>query len=196
MLRLRLGILLAIGLLAVACGGGGGGGNGDPDVPITVTLRNDTYETGDPQAFVTTFGAGEAMGATLGPAPVVMTLDRIDFRWGPVGAIGNFTLRVHTDTGADDPGSTLITIGRQLTPTADGWQTFDVSTANILLGVGQSVRFVVEFQSTLVVGPARDGDGTNTVGKNWIFSGGTWDPSSDSLVSGDWIVRGIGTFTP
>jgi hypothetical protein len=195
MLHVRLGCLLVSGLLLAGCGGGGGGG-GDPGEPITVTLRNDTYETGDPQAFVTTFLSGDACGATLGPAPVVMTLDRIDFRWGPVGAAGNFNLRVHRDTGANDPGPVLVTIGRQLTPTADGWQTFDVSSASILLGVGQSVRFVVEYLGSVAAGPARDGDGTNTAGQNWIYSAGTWSPSSASAIPGDWIVRGIGTFNP
>ena len=190
----RLGLVLAVGVLFAGCGGGGGGSDPAND-PIVVTLRNDTYETGDPQAFVTSFGAGQAFGATLGPAPVDMTLDRIDYRWGPAGVTGNHTLKVYRDTGAAAPGAELVTIGRQLTSTADGWQTFDVTTANILLGVGQSVRFVVEFQASQVVGPARDGDGTNTAGRNWIYATGTWSPSSASAVTGDWIVRGVGVMT-
>lgn len=187
------GLLLALALLVAACGGGGGGSDPGED-PIVVTLRNDTYENGDPQTFVTNITTENGFGATLGPAPVVMTLDRIDFRWGPVGDSGFFDLFVYRDTGAADPGTQLLTVGRQLEPTADGWQTFDVSTANILLGVGQSVRFVIEYRAPPVAaGPAYDGDGTNTAGKNWMLTSDTWSPSSDSFISGDWIVRGIGT---
>ena len=68
MLHVRLGCLLVSGLLLAGCGGGGGGG-GDPGEPITVTLRNDTYETGDPQAFVTTFLSGKPAGRPWGRPP-------------------------------------------------------------------------------------------------------------------------------
>lgn len=178
------------------CGGGGGGGTATTPQQITVTLRNDTWEDGDQVVFLSSsFLSGEAIGATLGPAPDVMTLDRIRFRWGPPGEIGNFNLKVYPDTGAANPGTALVQVGRTLTPTADGWQEFDISTANILLGVGQSVRFVVEYLGNVAVGPARDIDGTNTSGHNWVYTGGNWIPSADLGITGDFIVRGIGVTT-
>lgn len=192
-MRTRLGFLLALGVLLAACGGGGGGGGTPPGGdPIPVVLQNDNYEPGFPEAFVTNFAAGTSFGATLGPAPVDMTLDRIDYRWGPAGVTGNFILSVYVDTGTPTPGPVRVTVGRQLTSAADVWQTFDITNANILLAAGESVRFVIEFQASQVVGPARDGDGNNTAGRNWVESGDVWTPSADSGIPGDWIVRGYG----
>ena len=154
-----------------------------------VLLQNDGFVDGASVGFQQGFAAGEQGAVTLGPVADSFQLNNVQLLFGPSGGAQTVTLRIFQDTGSPQPGPELFSGDFQLMPAPDSTQILDLSGEGLILGPGL-FRVSIEFQHTGLPSIARDDDGTNTSGRNWINAQGIgWIASGTLGVSGDWIIR-------
>jgi hypothetical protein len=179
-----LGVLLT--LAAAGCGGSsdtaGGGG-------VSLELKNDGFVGGAPVAFQAGFVAGEQAAVTLGPVDRSFQVRRVRLLYGGGTGAQFVTLHVAQENGMPAPGTEVYVGDFELTPSDTAVQELDISSANVRLPAG-SVRISIEFQADGLPSVARDGDGTITANRNWIYASGLgWTGSGSLGLTGDWVIR-------
>jgi hypothetical protein len=158
----------------------------------TIELKNDGLTDGGTVFFQQGFVADEMAGATLGPVTETFSVSKVRLLFGPTGGVETLTLNIYEDTGAADVGALLYTGDIPITPSVDAITEIDLTADNVLMAGGGSIRVAFQFSHTDLPSIARDDDGTNNVGRNWIYMGGFWADSSNlgpNSVPGDWIIR-------
>lgn len=175
---------LLAGLLHLA---GCGGGSSDPGGGVASTLLVDGFN-GSGASFQAGFVAGEEAAVTLGPVDRAFRVTSVQFLYGGAPGVRTVTVRVFADTGAAAPGTIVHSADYQVTASDDAFQEVDLTGASVTLPAGR-VRVAIRFQDAGLPAVARDGDGSITGGRNWIFTAGEWLDSASLGLTGDWIIR-------
>jgi hypothetical protein len=153
-------------------------------------LRNDGFETGDAVAFVNGFVAGEQGAVVLGPVESTYAVDSVTFLFGGIAtAWADVRLNIYRDEGTANPGSLLFTEDYEVAPSDTAFQQLDLTGEDVVVTGGGSIRISMEFLADAPPSIARDTDGTISASKNWVFTSGSWNQSSDYGITGDWIIR-------
>ena len=154
----------------------------------TVTLQNDSFVSGGSVGCQGGFANGEMSGVTLGPVTNGFRVQNIQFVFGGAQTLVTVTLHIYLDGGGTNPGTELYHGDYQITGADDSMQQIDVSSQNIVVPAGSSIRVALEVQHDGAPGICRDMDGIHA-GRNWIYSSPTWYDSQSLGVQGDWIMR-------
>jgi uncharacterized protein (TIGR03382 family) len=153
-----------------------------------VELRNDSFEDGDPVVFQGGFAIGD-IGASRFIAPEAdRMLLKVQLLFGAATTTKTMALKVFDDSAeTDQPSDSLLfNIDVSLVGSDTAMQEIPVPFLVVLPRV---FRVGLEFKHGGVPTIANDNDMTNTEGRNFIFSGGTWHKSNTLGVKGDWIIR-------
>ncbi|MCD6500363.1 MAG: hypothetical protein J7M25_18865 [Deltaproteobacteria bacterium] len=154
----------------------------------TVTLQNDSFVSGGSVGCQAGFASGEMSGVTLGPVTNGFRVQNIQFVFGGAQTQVTLTLHVYLDSGGTNPGTELYHGDYQVTGADDSMQQIDVSSQNIVVPAGSSIRVALEVQHNGAPGICRDMDGIHA-GRNWIYSSATWYDAQSLGVQGDWVMR-------
>ena len=159
--------------------------------PVAATeLINDGWSDGQPAGFQAGFAIGEIGASRFVPAgPCPCFLSQVTLLYG--GDSLTRTVRVHVwedGSGTADPGPEIYAGDFELIGADNALQLIDLSVSGIF--VSGPFRVGIEFFDEGLPSIARDDDGNNQPGTNFIWAGvlGWWD-SRDLLVPGDWIIR-------
>lgn len=152
-------------------------------------LRNDGWETGQPQTFLSGFVAGEIAAARLVPAiPGSHLLQSVRLMFGGSATATDVILHIWDDAaGTAAPGAELFSDTVNLLPSSVSLIQIDLTSA--ALSIDGPIRVGIEFTIAGLPCVGRDDDGTIDGTRNFIYSGGTWYASTAFGVTGDWIIR-------
>lgn len=156
-----------------------------------LTLQNDSFTSGQTVGVQGGFVTGE-IGASRFVAPAAgRQLLGVQVLFGGGSGTRDVTLRVWDDSaGTLTPGTMLFEGDFTLTASDQNLSMIDLSAMNVL--VTQQFRVGIVFQHNGLPSIARDDDGTNTAGRNFIYADlGQWFASSTLGVPGDWIIRAV-----
>ena len=157
-----------------------------------VILKNDGFVAGQAVGFQSAFRSGE-IGASrfTPPGPFPQQITRVQLLYGGgVPGPDTITLRIWDDSaGTADPGTPLFSADYVLDASDTVMQEIDLGAAALM--VSGPFRVGVQFQHDNVPSIARDTDGTNNPGSNFIYDLTTtqWYDSSTVGVAGDWVIR-------
>jgi len=154
-------------------------------------VKNDGFTDGSSAGFQGGFVVGEIGAARFdlptGSGPRLLRSVRYLFGGGT--GERNITLHVWDDQGGLwSPGAELWSGDFTVTSSNSAWQEADLQMHNILLP--GTFRIGIEFHHSGLPAMARDDDGSNNTGRNFIFiSSGMWIDSTVVPLPGDWILR-------
>ena len=186
-------LLIVISMSLIACKDEDNYPDPHAHIPHThaINLQVDSFTTGDP-AFQSGFVSGEAAAVTLGPVANSFQITSVKFLLGGtvVPETKDVILKIYTDEGNTDPDSLLFNSTFNLTSSNDILQEIDLTSHNISVAGGKSIRVAVETGNGLP-SVAEDDDGTIDSARNWIYTGGTWNTSLQMGLSSDFIIRAV-----
>ena len=165
-----------------------------PQVSAQETLlQNDGFFDGQPVGFQGGFVAAEIAASRFTPVGTgPWQLKRVQFLLGGSTSTVTVTVRVYNDAaGTNNPGTELW-FGDFLISGSDvAMQEVDLAANNVI--VSGQFRVGIEFQHDGFPSVARDGDGTITASRNFIYTPSVpgWFQSSLFGLTGDWVIRAV-----
>jgi len=174
-------------IIAIVLGALGAG----PVAAVETILQNDGFVAGQAVGFQAGFVAGEIGASRLVPSGTgPWRVNRVRFLLGGATSTVTITLRIWDDTaGTGVPGTELFFGDYLVTGSDAALQEIDLVADNVLV-TGQ-FRVGIEFQHDGLPSIARDGDGTITASRNFIYTPSIpgWVQSSLFGLTGDWVIR-------
>lgn len=157
------------------------------------TLQNDGFVDGQSVGFQAGFVADEIAASRFLPTGTgPWKLKRVQFLLGGSSSTVTVTLRVYTDAaGTTNPGTEIFSGDFQVTGSDVALQEVDLTANNV--NVTGQFRVGIEFQHSGFPSVARDGDGTITASRNFIYTPSVpgWFQSSLFGLTGDWVIRAV-----
>lgn len=157
------------------------------------TLQNDGFVDGQPVGFQGGFVADEIAASRFLPTGTgPWQLKRVQFLLGGSTSTVTVTLRVYNDAaGTTNPGTEIFSGDYLINGSDVAMQEVDLTAENV--SVSGQFRVGIQFQHSGLPSVARDGDGTITASRNFIYTPSVpgWFQSSLFGLTGDWVIRAV-----